>query len=210
MRPQLAEVETALAVLLELERRLHQHAGAALGLDLLARQRLAVVLVEHRLGIEAVDLRHATVHEQKDDLPGPGREVGAAAGDGAAGARMQSAGLEQRLLDHVGKGQHAEAGSHSTQSFTSRDRLPGLEFVHGESPCCLGRDAEGPSAEESELVGADQGPGVAHPGGLGTFVTGIGVVFGRIAVVGGRLLARGRCPSSTSCARRRCERFSGS
>ena len=35
-----------------------------------AGQRLAVVLVEHRLGIEAVDLRQAAVHEQEDDALG--------------------------------------------------------------------------------------------------------------------------------------------
>ena len=35
-----------------------------------AGQRLAVVLVEHRLGIEAVDLRQAAVHEQEDDVLG--------------------------------------------------------------------------------------------------------------------------------------------
>ena len=46
---------------------LHQRAGLALGRDRAAGQRLAVVLVEHRLRIEAVDLRQAAVHEQEDD-----------------------------------------------------------------------------------------------------------------------------------------------
>ena len=40
-----------------------------------AGQRLAVVAVEHRLGIEAVDLRQAAVHEQEDDVLGPRRMI---------------------------------------------------------------------------------------------------------------------------------------
>ena len=60
----------ALAVLLERERRSHQRAGLALGGDRAAGQRLAVVLVEHRLRIEAVDLRQAAVHEQEDHALG--------------------------------------------------------------------------------------------------------------------------------------------
>jgi hypothetical protein len=57
VRPQLAELQAGLAVLLELERRLHQVAGLALRLHRAAGQRLTVVLVEHRLGVEAVDVR---------------------------------------------------------------------------------------------------------------------------------------------------------
>ena len=45
-----------LAVLLERERRLHQRAGLALGRHRTARQRLAVVLRQRRLGVERVDL----------------------------------------------------------------------------------------------------------------------------------------------------------
>ena len=70
VREELADLEAALAVALERERRLHQRAGLALGRDGAARQRLAVVLVEHRLRIEAVDLRQPAVHEQEDDVLG--------------------------------------------------------------------------------------------------------------------------------------------
>ena len=43
-------------------------AGLPLGGDRSAGQRLAVVLVEHRLRVEAVHLREAAVHEEEDDV----------------------------------------------------------------------------------------------------------------------------------------------
>ena len=45
-----------------------KRAGLPLGLNGPARQRLAVILVKHRLGIEAVHLRKSTVHEKEDDM----------------------------------------------------------------------------------------------------------------------------------------------
>ena len=64
-----------LSVLAERERRLEQIAGLALGLEVPAGQRLAVELVEHRLGVEGVDLRRPAVEEKEDDVFGLGREV---------------------------------------------------------------------------------------------------------------------------------------
>ena len=64
-----------LPYLLELERRPHQVAGLALGLQLAGRHGLAVVLVQHRLGIERVHLRQAAVQEEEDYVLGFGREV---------------------------------------------------------------------------------------------------------------------------------------
>ena len=66
-REDLADLGTALPVLSELERRSHQVARRAVGLDLRPGQRLAVVLDQHRLRIERIDVRHAAVQEQKDD-----------------------------------------------------------------------------------------------------------------------------------------------
>jgi hypothetical protein len=53
---QLADLHTALAVLLEREGRAHQGAGLALGLNLSPGQGLSVIFVEHRFRVEAVDL----------------------------------------------------------------------------------------------------------------------------------------------------------
>jgi hypothetical protein len=75
VRPQLANIHPALAVLLKRERGFHQLAGAPLSRDRSAGQRLTVVLVEHRLGIEAVDVRASTVHEQKNHTLDPLRMI---------------------------------------------------------------------------------------------------------------------------------------
>ena len=56
VREQLAHVHATAAVLLERERRTHQRAGLPLGRNRSAGERLAVILVEHRLRIEAVHL----------------------------------------------------------------------------------------------------------------------------------------------------------
>ena len=63
VRPQLADIHSALAVLLELERRLHQLAGPALGLDPAAGNRLPIVLLKRGFGIERIDGGAASVHE---------------------------------------------------------------------------------------------------------------------------------------------------
>ncbi len=119
MRKQFAELRPALPIFLEAERRLHQDAGLALGHDLFARHRLPVVLVEHRLRVERVDLRHSAVHEQKDDLLGARLEVWL--GDHwTAGRCRSSTGPEHGLIDQVGERRHAEAGAHRTQCLATR------------------------------------------------------------------------------------------
>src|ERR1700682_4863784 len=80
MRKYLAYFFAALSIFLESEWRFHQRAGLALMLEIAARHRLPVILGQCRLGIEAVDLRQAAIHEEKDHV---------------LGAR-----LESRLLDH--------------------------------------------------------------------------------------------------------------
>ena len=58
-----ADFGAAATVLLEAERRLHQPARLPLMLWRFSRQRFAVVLLQHWLGIESVHLGHATIHE---------------------------------------------------------------------------------------------------------------------------------------------------
>src|SRR4249919_2565289 len=66
----IADLDTTLTILLETERRSHQianlHDNAAAADRFGSWHRLAVVLVEHWLGIEGIDLRWAAVEEQKD------------------------------------------------------------------------------------------------------------------------------------------------
>src|SRR5438552_14637830 len=78
MRNQLGDPGTGLSVLLEFERAPHQAAGSL-------RRRyvvcdlfevwLAVMLVEHRLGVEEVHLARCAVHEELDDTFRLGREM---------------------------------------------------------------------------------------------------------------------------------------
>src|SRR5262249_31957564 len=71
----LADLDAGLATLRELERRLHQPAGATFGLLFQTGWLLAVVLDQRRLGVERIDLRRATVHEEVDDALGLRLEV---------------------------------------------------------------------------------------------------------------------------------------
>src|SRR5467141_2643575 len=66
VRENLADLRAALAELLELEWGLEQVAGLALRSQIGRRHRLAVILGEHRLGIEGVDLAGTAVEEQEN------------------------------------------------------------------------------------------------------------------------------------------------
>ena len=71
LRKQFADLDAALAVLLELERRLQQ--VARFGTDEfrhLERQRFAVEGGEFRLGVEGIDVRRPAGHEQEDETLG--------------------------------------------------------------------------------------------------------------------------------------------
>src|SRR5260370_3261846 len=70
VRKNLADLDAALSEFLELERRLQQVAGLTLGLEIGRGHGLAVVLGEHRLGVEGVHLAGASVEEPKDDALG--------------------------------------------------------------------------------------------------------------------------------------------
>ena len=64
LRKQITDFEPALAILLKLERRRKGRPGLALGLDVFARQRLARVFLQRRLGIERVHVRWPAVEEE--------------------------------------------------------------------------------------------------------------------------------------------------
>ena len=86
-----------------------------LGRDRPAGQRLAVILVEHRLGIEGVDLRRAAVHEQEDDALGARGVIQLALVD-AAVLRERPGRPDDRLADQAGERQHAEPVAHPAQA----------------------------------------------------------------------------------------------
>ena len=76
VRKQVADGNPGLPVLLEFERRLQQITG--LGpheLGHLEGQWLAVVAIEHGLGIEQVHMRRTAGHEEEDNPPGLGGKL---------------------------------------------------------------------------------------------------------------------------------------
>jgi hypothetical protein len=113
VRPQLADVHSALPVLLEFEWRLHQLAGPPLRLDIATRQRLAIVLFQRRLGIETIDRRTAAVHEKENHTLDALRIIEFPGKNAAIGSyRTRS---EQRLIHHPGECHHAEPVANAPQ-----------------------------------------------------------------------------------------------
>ena len=129
--PQLAHFGVGFAVARELERRLHQVAGLALRENRAAGQRLPVVLLQHRLGIEGVHVRHAAVREQENDPLGARLEVQLL--QHSRSARGGFGGL-QRTAEHVGERHHAEAPAHLGESLTARKRTRFVIARHVISP----------------------------------------------------------------------------
>ena len=72
---ELADLDAALAVLLELERRGKRRAGLPLGRQIRRRQSSAGVFCQSRLGIERIDVARSAVHEQVNDPLGLRRKM---------------------------------------------------------------------------------------------------------------------------------------
>jgi hypothetical protein len=70
-----ADFDSALPVLLKSERGAHQVPGLGFGHERSAGHRLAIVLGQHRLGIERIHLGDSAVHEQEDHVFCLGGEV---------------------------------------------------------------------------------------------------------------------------------------
>ena len=116
---ELADFDAALAVALELEGRLHEGAGLALVAEVAAGHGLAVVLGEHGLGVEAVDVRQAAVHEEEDDVLCLGLEVRVLDHPRAGGIGDVS--LGDRLSDDAGEAHHGESATDFAKSITASD-----------------------------------------------------------------------------------------
>ena len=71
----IADFNSALPILVELERRCEGGAGLAFRRKRTAGKRLTGVFGERRLRVERVDVRRAPVHEQMDDVFGAGCEM---------------------------------------------------------------------------------------------------------------------------------------
>ncbi len=132
----LGNFQPALAVLLECEGRLERRACLAFG-GPIGRDRLAVVLGEHRLGVERIDMRRPAVHEQMHDpfcLAGKLRRLRQHRRYRAARRACDIGGIGLRGQARVGhqipQRQRAEPHPASAQSFAARDGLiRGIEIV---------------------------------------------------------------------------------
>lgn len=126
---ELADFDAALAVLFEFEGGLHERASFALVAEVATGHGLTVVLGEHWLGVEAVDVGEATVHEEEDDVLGSGFEVGilehpgTRGGGGDGGVAGERLGLGEGLADHAGEAHHGEAATDTAEGIAAVDRL---------------------------------------------------------------------------------------
>src|SRR5215475_3879476 len=77
VRKQVTHFDTALAIMLELPRRLHQasHLGLIKSERSLEGQRFSIVQCQAWFGIEGIDMRRSSMHEEKNDTLGPGGEM---------------------------------------------------------------------------------------------------------------------------------------
>ena len=124
---QLADVHPRLAVFLERKRRPHQGSGLALGRDRAARERLAVILVEHRLRIEAVNLGQSAVHEQKNHPLCARRMVKLANVEAVLTVvAATGTGTEQRLVDEAREGEHPKSIADPTERVAARNWTLGM------------------------------------------------------------------------------------
>src|SRR5216683_973610 len=140
---ELADFNSALSVAFEFERRLHERAGLALVSEVSSRHRLTVVLREHRLRIEAVDMRQAAVHEEEDDVLGLRLEVRVLDHPGACG--IADLRLCNGFPDHAGEAHHGKSSANLAKCVTAIDRFRFLT-KHGVPPgsfCSPQSPAEG-------------------------------------------------------------------
>ena len=133
VREELADLQAALALLLELERRRERHAVQA-------RQRLVGVLGEGRLGIPGVDVRRPAAGEDVDDMLGLGGEVHRVRGQARPLARPSRrrrrtpSGAQHALTEHRQQGHRPHAHARCRCNISRRVRMASS----GRSVCSAG------------------------------------------------------------------------
>src|SRR5690348_13585334 len=113
MLEQLADLDAALAIFLELERGLKSRAGAALGWQIFHRQRFAVEPRQSRLGIERIDMRRPAIGEDMNNACGARWKMRGAWGQRCVTTHAVAGdgGPENRCAEQVCQAQHPEANS---------------------------------------------------------------------------------------------------
>ena len=134
VREQLRDLDSALAVLLELERTLHQRPGITLAdpNPALATQRLAMVFRQHRLRVKGVDVADSAAHEQRDDglgswfemtIPGSQRRLNVTGAFASGYASIRISGQQAFLRHHRGQRDPADAFARLEQKIAARHEL---------------------------------------------------------------------------------------
>ncbi len=122
-----ADFNPALPVLFETERRSHEIAGLAFGLDVFPRHRLAVMFRQQRLGIEGVNGRKTAIHEKKDDALDFGGEMSRLYGQ-RLGRVSQRSGAQPGISQQTGVAIGSEAASnHPEQIAAAHAGFSGLQ-----------------------------------------------------------------------------------
>jgi hypothetical protein len=120
---QIADFDAALAVIFKLEWRLKRRAGAALGFEIVHRQRLAVEFGENRFGIKRVNVRRSAIGKNVNDALGLARKMRGVRRQRTIACHFvsQRARAEQVRAEQLRQPQHAEAHSTATEKIPARE-----------------------------------------------------------------------------------------
>src|SRR6266567_7698193 len=119
VRENFADLDTALAIFSEAERRTHQITCPALRSEVSSRHGLPVVFGQHRLWVKCIDLRKTAVEEQKNDVLRPGGKLGRLGCERVLERRGRS-GLQQGTAEQVCQSHDAEPTAQLAQRLASR------------------------------------------------------------------------------------------
>ncbi len=103
VREELTDLQPALAVFAELERRAQEPGVLIVLFGEFRGNRLTVILGQHWLGIEGIDVGRSAVQEQKNDVLGLGREMGR--------LRAKRRFRLSLLFEQAGQAQHSKSAS---------------------------------------------------------------------------------------------------
>ena len=111
IREDLADLDAALSEFFELEGRLEQVTRLALGFQIGCGHGLAVILGQHRLGVESVHLRGPAIEEQEDHSLGFGSEM--------RGLHFERVAGELARAEHAAQAEHSESTTHGAKNFAA-------------------------------------------------------------------------------------------
>jgi hypothetical protein len=128
LREDLAHLDAAFTVFLELERRGKRGAGLALGAERFG-QRLAGIFGQGRLGIERIDVRRAAVEEEVDDALGLAGKMRQAGRERAGG--FGCIGRATFVAEQPSQAEGTEPQAAAAEHFAAAEGERGKGLIHG-------------------------------------------------------------------------------